>query len=143
MLGLGVLYRNLEALFHSTIIDDDNKVEDLIWREGDEFIVDEEIDSDVDEDYQFYGEKNTGPNTQKQSDYTGSSIPSEELFKKFVSRIKIEKYEGVEDELPSGAGNKIISSSKKITANRYLFNLTKCKIEYDFQHFFVIFTDTK
>lgn len=106
----------MEALFHSA--GRDNKpgaaVDEQIWDEEDD---DNQGDEDSDDDdFEFYGEKSTGPNTQKQND----GMSCEELLKKFVSRIKIEKYEGVE-ELPSGAGNKIISSSKKITANRYCF----------------------
>jgi hypothetical protein len=74
----------------------------------------EEDDSDVeDDDYAFFGEKPTGPNSQQQHD----QATNEELFRKYSNRITVEKYEGVE-QLPSGAGNKIISSSKKITANR-------------------------
>lgn len=80
---------------------------------------DEDDDSDFDEDdnFEFYGEKSTGPNSQKQND----SVSSEEMFRKFVNKIKIEKYEGV-DMLPSGAGNKIISANKKQTANRYIID---------------------
>jgi hypothetical protein len=73
---------------------------------------DDESDYDEDDDFAFYGEK-SGPNSQQQNDH----FTSEELFRKFVNKIKVEKYEGVEN-LPSGAGNKIITASKKITANR-------------------------
>lgn len=114
------ILRNLEALFHaagSHREDHEGSAKDETWDNEED---NNQLDSDIDDDdYHFYGEKVTGPNSQKQHD----GVSSEEFLKKFVSRIKIEKYEGV-GSLPSGAGNKIITSSKKITANRYIKLLT-------------------
>ncbi|ODN03677.1 Serine/threonine-protein kinase RIO1 [Orchesella cincta] len=80
----------------------------------------EEDDEDTDysegydeDDYQFWDERN-GPNCQSNHKNLQTS---DELFRKFSSKISVEKYEGVEN-LPSGAGNKILSTNKRALGQR-------------------------
>lgn len=75
---------------------------------------DESEDSTFDDDgLEFYNEIKVGPNSQMKIHNRESA---EDLSRKFSSRISVDSYEGV--GLQSEAANKLISSNKKITANR-------------------------
>ncbi len=87
------------------IIDDENDGGDE--RECD----DSDDDGYDDDDFEFWNER-TGPNSQASQAAQKNFQTSDELFRKFSSKISVEKFEGV-NSLPTGVGNKILSSSKR------------------------------
>lgn len=86
------------------VIDDENDG-------GDEREYDDSDDQYDDDDFEFWNER-TGPNSQASQAAQKNFQTSDELFRKFSSKINVEKFEGV-NSLPTGVGNKILSSSKR------------------------------
>lgn len=85
------------------------------WYDSSEEEEDDFDDDDYDgaqDGYQFWGDERAGPNSQAAQALNKSYHTTEELFRKFSSKINVEKYEGVE-RLPSGAGNKILTATKR------------------------------
>lgn len=60
--------------------------------------------------------KSSGANTQLPSNKVSTYQPADKLFKKYIRKINIEKYDG--PSLPNHAANKLIETNKKMNAMR-------------------------
>lgn len=60
--------------------------------------------------------KSSGTNAQLPSNKVNTYQPADKLFKKYVGKINIEKYDG--PSLPNHAANKLIEINKKMDATR-------------------------
>lgn len=100
-----------------------------------ELVIESETEEDTDEDYfsdhDFYREDNKGygkhdgivrptggnPNSQQCSNKVTNYQPSDKLFKKFLNKINVEKYEG--PPLPIHAANHLMETNRRVEAERY------------------------
>lgn len=55
-------------------------------------------------------------NQQSQSNRVSDYQPQEKLFKRFLNKINVEKYEG--PALPNHAANKLIENARRVDADR-------------------------
>ncbi|CAB3363185.1 Hypothetical predicted protein [Cloeon dipterum] len=98
----------------------DSKLPDTSSSSEEEDFYDEEVDSDDDDDdFHEPGEfpRHQGPNAQTRTFKVSHYQPSDKLFKKFVNKINVEKYEGSAN-LSGSAANKLIDNSKKTAADK-------------------------
>lgn len=58
----------------------------------------------------------TSPNTQTKSVKVTSYQPSEKLFKRYINKINVEKYEG--PALPLNVANHLIETNRRVEADR-------------------------
>lgn len=68
--------------------------------------------------------KSSGANTQTPSNKVSTYQPADKLFKKYIGKINIEKYDG--PSLPNHAANALIKTNKKVEATR-----TRTKDKHD------------
>lgn len=100
-----------------------------------ELVIESETENDTDEDYfsdhDIYREDDTGygkrdgivrptggnPNSQQSSNKVTQYQPSDKLFKKFLNKINVEKYEG--PPLPIHAANHLMETNRRVEAERF------------------------
>ncbi|CAG7817417.1 unnamed protein product [Allacma fusca] len=75
----------------------------------------DEDSCDSDDDFEFYNER-AGPNCQRKPEMQGCNQTADEMYRKYVSKVNVDKYEGA--NLSASAANKMIATNKKLDGHK-------------------------